>query len=211
MKQQEALFHVGGGASFARLGKLTARLGFTGLEFASGIPATVGGAIYMNAGASGKETSQTLKKVIFLDHKGEEKSFLKEEIEFSYRHSSFQKWKGAIVEAFFELSALGTAKKIQADLLEYRLHTQPYGDKSAGCVFQNPPSHPAGKLIEVCGLKGVKVGGAQVSTLHGNFIVNAGQATAADVKELIEIVKQTIRSQMGIELREEIRLVAYEE
>lgn len=206
----KGLFRVGSGYSFARLGGLTARQGWSGLEFASGIPATVGGAIYMNAGASGSETSQRLLEVEYVKETGESVKFKKEELDFSYRSSSFQKWNGAIVEGVFQLEASKEAKHSQKSLLNYRLKTQPYGEKSAGCAFRNPQGSAAGQLIESCGLKGKVVGGACVSALHANFIVNCGGAKAQDVLDLMKIIKEEIYQKKGVVLEEEIRYITYD-
>lgn len=209
-EQHEEKFRVGAGYSFARLGSQSSRSGWSGLEFACGIPAAVGGAIYMNAGANGKETSDHLVEVSYVTEKGEFVRFKKEELTFSYRASSFQNWKGAIVEGVFRLHRSEEAKIEQKSLLEYRLKTQPYKDKSAGCVFRNPNQTAAGRLIEECGLKGFRIGGAVVSDKHANFIVNAGEATAQDVLHLIEKIKETVYQKKGIILEEEIRYVAPE-
>jgi UDP-N-acetylmuramate dehydrogenase len=208
--QEEMTFNVGGGFSFARLGGITARQGLTGLEFASGIPATVGGCIYMNAGANGQETKDCLKSVLYINEKGEKVTYKKENIEFGYRTSSFQKWRGAIVEAEFELHLSDVAKKKQKDLLEYRLKTQPYKDKSAGCAFRNPPGMAAGKLIDECGWKEKRVGGAGVSSLHANFIINCGGAKASDILDLVQKIKEQVYKEKGILLEEEIRYIPYD-
>ena len=210
LDQKEHVFRVGSGYSFARLGGVTARGGWSGLEFASGIPATVGGAIYMNEGANGKQTGDTLVGVSYVNEKGELIRFKKEELHFGYRFSSFHKWKGAIVEAVFHLCACSGAKVQQKKILDYRLKTQPYGDKSAGCAFCNPAGDFAGRLIEASGLKGAHVGGAAISKLHANFIVNAGNAKASDVLDLIDQIKEKIYRDKGILLEEEIRYIPYD-
>jgi UDP-N-acetylmuramate dehydrogenase len=210
IQQDENIFTVGGGYGFARLGGQTARLGFGGLEFASGIPATVGGAIYMNAGANGAQTADCLDCVLFVTAEGDLTSFKKEELHFDYRTSSFQKMKGAIVQGIFVLTSQVEAKEKQKKLLEYRLQTQPYKDKSAGCVFRNPEGcSSAGRLIDECGLKGINVGGAQVSPMHANFLINANGATAADILGLIELIKERVYREKGIKLEEEIRYIPY--
>jgi UDP-N-acetylmuramate dehydrogenase len=202
-------FQVGSGYSFARLGGITSRKGWSGLEFASGIPATVGGAIYMNAGANKMETAQSLIEVSFVSESGEIVNYKKEALYFGYRTSSFQKMKGAIVEAIFQLSTSFEAKKSQKELLDYRLKTQPYGEKSAGCVFRNPQGNGAGQLIELCGLKGMTVGGAAVSPLHANFIVNRGGARAEDVLSLMKKIKEQVYQKKGVHLEEEIKYIPY--
>lgn len=210
LEQKEGRFFVGSGYGFARLGGITARSGWSGLEFAAGIPATVGGAIYMNAGANGKETADTLVEVGYVTEKGERIQFRKEELEFGYRISSFHKGKGAIVEATFQLSPSLEAKEQQKEILDYRLKTQPYGDPSAGCAFRNPKTEAAGRLIESMGLKGIQIGGAAVSEIHANFIVNRGGATTADVKALVAHIKERVLKESGILLEEEIRYIPYD-
>lgn len=203
-------FGVGAGYSFTRLGTKTARLGFSGLEFASGIPGSVGGAIWMNAGAGGAETKDCLESVRFVTRYGEEQVHLKSELEFSYRCSSFQQMDGVIVGATFQLTPSKSARQDQIDLLRYRTKTQPYDAMSCGCMFRNPEGHSAGALIEQCGLKGVSVGDAQVSPVHANFIINRGEASAEDVVLLVEKVKALVKEQVGIELETEVRAIDLE-
>lgn len=203
------ILHVGAGYSFSLLGAQTARKGFSGLEFASGIPCSVGGAVYMNAGANGGQTFDTLTEVGYVDQIGEHLTFTKEQIRFGYRFSSFQNLRGAIVSAKFLLQPSEEARQKQLSLIDYRMKTQPYKDKSAGCVFRNPMSGSAGALIEACGLKGISIGGAQVSSMHANFIINTGAATAQDVIKLSDLVKKTVKEKKGIDLEMEIRLIPY--
>lgn len=205
------VFRAGSGYGFARLGGMTARYGWEGLEFAAGIPATVGGAIYMNAGANGRETADTLFEVGYVTDTGELVRMRRQDLQFGYRTSSFQVWKGAIVEGIFHLKASEHVKQAQKKILGYRLKTQPYGEKSAGCAFRNPQGCAAGQLIEACGLKGVAVGGASISPVHANFIVNTGGAKAQDVLDLIKQVKECIYQTKGIVLEEEIRLIPYDD
>lgn len=202
---------VGAGYSFSLLGVQLARTGLTGLEFASGIPATVGGAVYMNAGANGKETCHCLESVCFLTLDGDEKLFYKNDLQFSYRTSSFQKMKGAILSATFLLTPDPEARKNQLALVDYRMRTQPLKDKSAGCVFRNPPNSSAGALIEKSGLKGFQIGGAKVSEKHANFIVNSGGASTQDVLSLISHIKKTVWEKMGVSLEMEIRYIRAKE
>lgn len=204
---EDVYFKVGAGFSFARLGQITARLGFSGLEFAAGIPATVGGAIYMNAGANGQETGNSLEEVIFINDRGEKVIYQKNHLSFAYRSSSFQHRPGAIAGATFKLSFSEEAKASQKKLVDYRLKTQPYKSKSAGCAFRNPEGSSAGRLIDECGLKGFSVGGAEISSLHANFIINTGRATAEDVLSLMSIVKEKVYKEKNILLEEEIRYI----
>lgn len=201
---------VGAGYSFSLLGTQTARDGLSGLEFASGIPGSVGGAIYMNAGANGSETCETLESVTFVTPSGEIQELGKSELSFSYRHSSFHEKKGGIAAARFTLTPSTEARKKQLSIIEYRTRTQPYGDPSAGCIFRNPTGHSAGALIEKSGLKGMKVGGAEVSLLHANFIVNRESASASDVQELALLVKKQVKEKTGIDLEMEVRCIPYE-
>lgn len=206
-------FHVGAGFSFSRLGTLTARQGWTGLEFASGIPCSVGGAVFMNAGANGRETCDSLVAVDFVTSTGDWQVIKKEDLQFRYRYSSFQERQGAIVGALFRLLPDPKARESQLTILNTRMKSQPYQDPSAGCVFRNPdPSVSvlsAGALIDRAGLKGLTVGGASVSTLHANFIVNRGGATADDVMRLMEQVRERVRGATNVDLEPELRRIPY--
>jgi UDP-N-acetylmuramate dehydrogenase len=204
-------FYVGAGYSFSLLGSQTARKGWSGLEFASGIPGSVGGAVFMNAGANGRETCEHLVRVDFLSENGELHHFSKNELTFSYRHSSFHELKGAIVGASFELTPSNDARKTQIEIINHRTKTQPYGEKSAGCMFRNLPSLPAGALIDQCGLKGLNIGGAKVSELHANFIINSGNGTAEEVKRLIKLIREKVKEHSGLDLESEVIFVPYSE
>lgn len=203
-------FHTGAGYSFSLLGSQTARQGFSGLEFASGIPGSVGGAVFMNAGANGCETCTCLTSVDFVSEEGVLHMLTKQELSFSYRKSSFHEMSGAIVGATFELSSSSTARQRQIEIIDYRKKTQPLRDKSAGCVFRNPTCGHAGALIEKSGLKGVLVGGAKVSEVHANFIVNADHASAQDVLHLISVIKAKVQEKTGVELENELRCIQYD-
>lgn len=196
---------VGSGYSFSLLGVQSARKGLSGLEFASGIPASVGGAIWMNAGANGKETADCLHSVLFFD--GERKLFFRDSLSFAYRHSPFQRMEGVILAATFALTPSQEARSNQLQIIDYRMKTQPLKEKSAGCIFRNPPNQSAGALIERCHLKGTSIGGAKISEIHANFIINAQSATAKDVRELIQLVQEKVFAQTGIYLEPEVRLL----
>lgn len=202
--------HVGAGTSFSLIGAKMARMGWGGLEFASGIPGSVGGAIYMNAGANGMETCDHLTAVGCIDEAGNYVEKTKDELLFAYRTSSFHEWKMIIVSGRFELEKREEAREKQLKIIEYRTATQPYGEKSAGCIFRNPDDESAGALIETCSLKGKRIGGAEVSVLHANFIVNRGDATAQDVLDLATYIKETIREKTGKELEMEVRKIPYQ-
>ncbi|MGF9908395.1 UDP-N-acetylmuramate dehydrogenase [Brevibacillus porteri] len=200
---------VGAGYSMIRLAVETGKMGLTGMEFAGGIPGTVGGAVYMNAGAHGSDLSRILIDAEILFETGESKVLSNEELSFSYRTSLLQKQKGIVLEARFQLRT-GDREEIAATLAankERRRNTQPLQMPCAGSVFRNPPNDHAGRLIEAAGLKGYQVGGAQVSEKHSNFIVNCGGATAADVLTLIDHVRSTILEKNGIDLHPEVLVV----
>lgn len=210
LNQEQGEIEAGSGYSFSLLGVKSARAGFSGLEFASGIPATVGGAVFMNAGANGHETKDFLVEVGFVTEEGELVTYKKEELEFAYRYSSFQKKRGAIVFARFELTPSSTSREMQLKIIEYRTKTQPYHDPSIGCIFRNPKGGSAGALIEESGLKGVQIGEAMISDKHANFIVNKGNAKAEDVRALVSLVKATVSDKAGVSLEEEMRCVPYQ-
>lgn len=201
-------FEVGGGGSFPSLGLQTASRGWSGLEFAAGIPGSVGGAVFMNAASHQQQTQDALAWVDYVDERGTLIRLTKEELAFGYRYSSLQKAKGAIVEVGFVLRADRGAVVRQQEMLAYRKKTQPYRDRSAGCVFRNPPLASAGRLIEEAGLKGAKIGGAEVSHIHANFIVNRHQATARDVLALMNHVRDTVADKHGVRLESEIRCIS---
>jgi UDP-N-acetylmuramate dehydrogenase len=204
---EKGVFYVGAGYSFSLLGSQTARKGWAGLEFASGIPGSVGGAVYMNAGANGGETFQYLTEVTYINEKGKIEVLPKGKLQWGYRTSSFQSRKGAIAAAKFHLIPSTEARARQLKIIDYRTKTQPYGDLSAGCVFRNASQLSAGALIEQCGLKGFSIGGAEVSLLHANFIVNRNNASAQDVVALAAHVRKVVLEKTGHDLEMEIRIV----
>lgn len=201
---------VGAGYSLVALSMLISRKGLSGLEFASGIPGSVGGAVYMNAGAHGSDISQILTEAHILFEDGTFEWLSNEEMEFSYRTSILQKKRpGIVVEARFQLNE-GDKEQIVAAMQknkDYRKVTQPYDSPCAGSIFRNPLPHYAGKLIEEAGLKGFQIGGAQISEMHGNFIVNAGNAKAEDVLQLIQYVKKTILEKYNIQMETEVEII----
>ncbi len=204
-------FYVGAGYSFSLLGMQTAKKGYSGLEFASGIPASCGGAVFMNAGAQGMQTWTHLESVDYVDEMGRLFTFSKDELSFGYRVTSFHGMKGAIVGAYFVLTPSQNARPKQLELLDARIKTQPYQEKSAGCIFKNPPNTAAGLLIDKSGLKGFQIGGAKVSEMHGNFLVNAKNATSDDFKALIQHVRATVKEQTGHDLFTEVFWISDDE
>ncbi|OIK14030.1 UDP-N-acetylenolpyruvoylglucosamine reductase [Bacillus sp. MUM 116] len=201
---------VGGGYSLVSLATKISKMGITGLEFASGIPGSVGGAVYMNAGAHGSDISKILTKALILFEDGTMEWLTNEEMEFTYRTSVLQKKRpGIVMEAVFKLQAgekTGIVAQMQKNK-DYRKETQPWNFPCAGSIFRNPLPNYAGKLIEVAGLKGYTIGGAKISEMHGNFIVNAGNATAGDVLALIQFVKDTIYSLYEIKMETEVEII----
>lgn len=201
---------VGAGYSLVSLAIAAGKRGLTGLEFASGIPGSVGGAVYMNAGAHGSDISKILTEAHILFEDGTFEWLSNEEMEFSYRTSILQKKRpGIVVEAKFQLTA-GNRDEINAVMQknkDYRKDTQPWNLPCAGSIFRNPLPLYAGKLIQDSGLKGYQIGGAQISTMHGNFIVNAGNATAEDVLQLIEYVQKTIFEKHQVQMETEVETI----
>lgn len=201
---------VGAGYSFIKLATVVGKTGRTGLEFAGGIPGTVGGAVYMNAGAHGSDVSRVLQSAEILFDDGELAILSKEELNFSYRTSILQRERrGICLEATFQLKHKDRKDVVHemATHKEYRRKTQPLQLPSCGSVFRNPTPYSAGQLIEEAGLMGYRVGDAQVSLLHANFIVNLGSASASDVLTLIEHIQTTIRSMYGVDMHPEVQVV----
>lgn len=204
--------NAGAGLSLIALSRKAAAEGLSGLEFAVGIPGTLGGAIVMNAGAYDGEMKDVVKNVAAMDSWGEKRVFTAPEADFGYRHSAFQK-NGYIVLAVEMELAPGDKALIErkmADFTNRRVAKQPLSFPSAGSVFKRPPGHFAGPLIEKAGLKGMRIGGAEVSTLHAGWIINTGNATANDVLELIEVIRSRVLAQSGVLLEPELRIVGEE-
>lgn len=201
---------VGGGHSLVSLSTLISKKGLSGLEFASGIPGSVGGAVYMNAGAHGSDISKILTKAHILFEDGTIEWLTNDEMEFTYRTSVLQKKRpGIVLEAEFKLTEgdrTTIVSKMQKNK-DYRKETQPWNFPCAGSIFRNPLPNYAGKLIEEAGLKGFQIGGAKISEMHGNFIVNAGNATAKDVLDLIQYIKDKIQALYGIEMETEVEII----
>lgn len=198
------------GVSLARLADTACREGLTGLEFAHGIPGTLGGAVCMNAGAYGGEMAHVLTSVTALFPKEGIKTLSLKELDLGYRHSIFSDCPEAVVlHATVQLHP-GDSEEIRAtmkDLLDRRKRSQPLEYPSAGSTFKRPAGHFAGALIEQCGLKGQRVGGAQVSEKHAGFLINAGGATCTDVVDLIHLVQKRVFDETGVTLEPEVKLV----
>ena len=183
--------------------------GLAGLEFAHGIPGSLGGAITMNAGAYGGEMAQVVTAVTCLTRRGELETVPADRCAFSYRHSAFSDGSRLILRVEFSLPQ-GDPEEIRAkieDLARRRKEKQPLEWPSAGSMFKRPPGHFAAALIDQCGLKGLTVGGAQVSEKHAGFVVNRGGATCADVLALVDQVRERVLRQTGVELEMEVRVL----
>lgn len=200
---------AGAGVSLARLASFAAQEGLAGLEFAHGIPGTLGGGVLMNAGAYGGEMVQVVKEVTAAGRTGGVETVPAEQCGFSYRHSSFSDGERVILGAKFQLEPDDPAaiRGRMDDLARRRKEKQPLEYPSAGSMFKRPAGHFAAALIEQCGLKGLTVGGAQVSEKHAGFVINRGGATCADVLALVDQVKERVLQQTGVELEMEVRVL----
>lgn len=200
---------VGSGFSLQKLSRIISKKNLSGLEFAAAIPATIGGAICMNAAANEMEISSCLEEIRFLTTEGEIEKIKKKDLFFGYRFSSIKKKKGAIISLIFLFKESFDAEKKSIFLLEQRKQKQPIYEKSLGCIFKNPKNDVAAKLIEGAGLKGKKIGGAMVSNVHANFIINNKNATSEDVLTLISVIVEKVKKMYNIELEQEIFYVPY--
>lgn len=205
----EGTILCGSGASLASVCAFARSNVLTGLEFAWGIPGSLGGAVYMNAGAYGGEMKQVVTRVFYVNEDGTPGVLSGDALDFGYRHSAFMNTKKIIVKAELRLEG-GVEAEITAemdDLMQRRKSKQPVELPSAGSVFKRPEGYFAGVLVEQCGLKGCAVGGACVSEKHAGFIVNKGGATCADVENLIIHIQETVLKETGVMLEPEVRRV----
>lgn len=197
------------GVSLSALAAFAAREGLSGLEFAGGIPGTLGGAVTMNAGAYGGEMKDVIVSAKVMDEEGAVQELSCEELQLGYRTSIVQKKQLVVLEAEFLLKP-GTTEEIQNTMKELnakRREKQPLEYPSAGSTFKRPEGYFAGKLIEDAGLRGYRVGDAQVSEKHCGFVVNRGKATSAEVLQLIEDVQKEVKEQFGVQLEPEVRII----
>ncbi|WP_293832224.1 UDP-N-acetylmuramate dehydrogenase [uncultured Phascolarctobacterium sp.] len=202
----------GSGVSLAQASRKAAELGLSGMEFAVGIPGSIGGAVYMNAGAYDGEMAKVVKSVRVMDAAGEVSELSAGELDFGYRHSALQGSDKIVTSVTVELAAgdkQAIAEKM-ADFSNRRITKQPLELPSAGSMFKRPPGYFAGTLIDQTGLKGYTVGGAQVSTKHAGFVVNIGGATAADVLQLISDVQAKVFAAHGVKLEPEVLVLGEE-
>ena len=201
------------GVPMISLSYQAAKIGLSGFEFMGGIPGSIGGGIYMNAGAYKYDLASVVKTVALLNEKHEVVTFNNEQMDFSYRHSICQDNRKLIVlEVTFELTAKSPdeIKAVLDKRKERRMSSQPWNMPSAGSVFRNPQDKPAWQYIDECGLRGYEIGGAQVSPKHSNFIVNNGYASAKDIYDLIMLVQEKVNEKFGVKLRREVGLINWE-
>jgi len=208
LQMQGDFLYAEAGVTCAKVARFSAKQSRQGAEFLAGIPGTVGGALAMNAGCHGSETWDIVNKVLTIDRHGVMHIRHHSEFVATYRHVDMpaQEW---FLAAWFGLEkgdAATSELKIK-QLLARRLATQPLNLPNAGSTFRNPPNDYAARLIEVSGLKGYSIGGAQVSEKHANFIVNTGSATAADIEQLIAHMKAVVKQQHGVDLEQEVRVI----
>lgn len=203
------IIRCGAGSTLARLCVFARNMSLGGLEFAWGIPGSVGGAVYMNAGAYDGEIKNVVISAEYMDRDGNIRKYRKDELDFSYRHSAFSDSDNIILNASFKLEPRQQdliTERMQ-ELMDRRKTKQPINHPSAGSVFKRPEGYYAAALIEECGLKGYTVGGAQVSPKHSGFIVNDNNATAEDVKALIDHIKTVVKNEKNVDLCCEVKFV----
>lgn len=200
----------GAGASLIAVCRAAAENGLSGIEWGYGIPGSLGGGVYMNAGAYGGELRDVLTEVTFLDEAGEYRTLPAAELSLSYRHSIFEDRPGTVIVGAVLTLTPGDPAAIRAAMEDYmsrRREKQPLEYGSAGSTFKRPVGNYASALVDQCGLKGLSVGGAEVSRKHAGFIINRGGATAADVRELIAEVQRIVREKTGYTLECEIKYI----
>lgn len=211
-RQEGERLYFGAGYSLALASRKAWECGFSGMEFAVGIPGSIGGAVYMNAGAYNGEMKCVVESVRVMDMNGNTAELTAEDLQFGYRKTSLQQSGYIITEVCLKMQP-GNKDDIKAmmdDFSSRRISKQPLEMPSAGSMFKRPPGYFAGTLIEQAGLKGYTVGGAQVSTKHAGFVVNCGNATAADVLQLIADVRRIIMEKAGVELHPEVLVIGEE-
>jgi UDP-N-acetylmuramate dehydrogenase len=206
--ERDIEFHAGAGIASPKAARFSALHGAEGAEFLAGIPGTLGGALAMNAGCYGGETWELVASVTTIDRDGQLHQRARDEFHIGYRsvQGPAEEW---FVSATLRVPR-GDGEKSRhkiKDLLSKRIASQPLQQPNAGSVFRNPPGDFAARLIEACGLKGTRIGGAEISRKHSNFIVNVGGASAADIEALIDLAQNTVRERFGVVLEREVRIV----
>jgi len=210
VRQEEDCLVCGSGSLMSVVAKAAVSASLAGFEFASGIPGSIGGAVFMNAGAYGGEIKDILKKAHIISKDGRnEYQMTSDELQMGYRHTVLHETGDVVVEVELALKK-GEQQKIKsqiAELMDRRNSKQPVNFPSAGSFFKRPEGYFAGKLIQDAGLKGLTVGGAQVSELHSGFIINRGGATASDILQLMEIIQARVFDEFGVKLETEVRII----
>lgn len=209
VRVEDTRMYLQAGVLLVRAANVARRAGLTGLEFASGIPGTIGGAMVMNAGAYGGEMKDVVREVTVLTEDGEIVQYTGAEMEFGYRRSRITAEESIVLEAVLELEK-GDPEQIAArmeELKEQRLLKQPLEYASAGSTFKRPQGHFAGKLIQDAGLRGFRIGDAQVSEKHCGFVINRGNATASQIAELIREVQKRVLENSGVVLETEVKFL----
>lgn len=204
------LLYVEAGVASPKVARFAANKDLVGVEFLAGIPGTVGGALAMNAGCYGQETWESVSQVLTVNRRGETRRRSPREFRVGYRHVEPEQARNEWFVAVWFMLPRGdgqASRKRIKELLEKRIASQPLQLPNAGSVFRNPPGDHAARLVESCGLKGMRLGGAQVSEKHANFIVNAGGATAADIEGLIDKVEAAVQEITGVKLIREVRII----
>lgn len=212
LKINDEVIEVEAGYSLMKLAKEVIKLGLSGLEWANGIPGTIGGAVYMNAGAYKQDMSFVLEKITALDENMNIVTLNKDELDFSYRHSRLMEENLICLSATLKLEKkdISLIEEVVNKRKEKRMETQPLEYPSAGSVFRNPLNDFAGRLVEECNLKGKQIGGAMISLKHANFIINKDNATGKDVLDLINLAKKEVKEKFNIELKQEQELFNFD-
>ena len=208
INQTTGIVEVLGGETLPALARKVASFGLHGLEWAVGIPGTIGGAVVMNAGAQGHCIAECLESITTLSLSGEYKTLKANNLNFGYRYSLLQQEKVIVISARLKLEPGHVESKLRQitnENFHHRLKTQPYNKQSCGSVFRNPEPLKAAKLIEEIGLKGFRIGGAEISKVHANFIINANKASSSDVYELIKYIQKKVFDAFGILLETEVK------
>jgi UDP-N-acetylmuramate dehydrogenase len=205
LDESEGTLMVQAGESLGRVIYFLHSYGMNDFDFLTGIPGTVGGALAMNAGIPEGTISELVRRVWALDGRGEPRILEREECHFGYRRSIFQQEELIILAAEFQV---GGRREWDIKELQERRRRQPLGKPSPGCVFKNPPGDHAGRLIELAGLKGERIGGAAISSTHANFIVNEGGATAADILRLIDLARERVYKEFKVDLEMELEIIS---
>jgi len=211
-EEHNIAIHAEAGVASPKVARFAALHGAEGAEFLAGIPGTVGGALAMNAGCYGGETWNLVDSVRTIDRQGVIRQRAAREYRIGYRsvdgpaNEMFMAATFCVPRATNDLNGEKSRNKIKG-LLSRRIASQPLQQPNAGSVFRNPPNDHAARLIEACGLKGTRIGGAEISNKHANFIVNTGGATAADIETLIDLAQNTVREKFGVELEREVRII----